>query len=524
MSSPAPKSPELSEKNRKYDRQIRLWGEHGQTLLENAQICLINASALGTEILKGIVLPGIGGFTIIDNHLVTEEDIGSNFFLESSSINQSRGKTCMHFLTELNPDVLGDYVNENVDVIIENNPEFFKNFDVIVTTNIYNENTIVKLSNLLWDLNIPLIMCKSVGFYGLATIQIREHCVIETHPDNQQNDLRLEEPFETLKEHMAGVTLTKKSPWLIVLYRYLEKYKLENDNKFPSNYKEKCKLRDLIRSEMGNDEENYEEAIKAVNSSFGGGKPISSVLEILNDEQCVNLNKNSSAFWILARAVKDFVNNEGSGHLPLPGVLPDMTADTDSYIKLQNVYRNRAIHDAEIVYRYAEQLMKELNKPNDLITEKDARLFCKEAASIALYRGTKISEQYEKNYKATNIAEGLEMPDVSLMGHYVALRAMEKFITEHGYIPGECHIETDIARIKNIASKLINEWGINTPLSDDLVHEIVRIGGAEIHSISAFLGGCISHEIIKIVSKQYKPFNNTFIYDATTSQTAVVQF
>jgi amyloid beta precursor protein binding protein 1 len=56
---------------------FRLWNEHGQALLEDAHICLINANALGTEILKSLVLPGIGAFTIIDGNKVTEEDIGS---------------------------------------------------------------------------------------------------------------------------------------------------------------------------------------------------------------------------------------------------------------------------------------------------------------------------------------------------------------------------------------------------------------------------------------------------------------
>lgn len=46
-------------------------------MLENAKVCLINANALGTEILKSLVLPGIGAFTIVDGEKVTEEDIGS---------------------------------------------------------------------------------------------------------------------------------------------------------------------------------------------------------------------------------------------------------------------------------------------------------------------------------------------------------------------------------------------------------------------------------------------------------------
>ncbi|XP_058829901.1 nedd8-activating enzyme E1 regulatory subunit [Topomyia yanbarensis] len=518
MSSPAPKSPELSDKSRKYDRQIRLWGEHGQTLLENAQICLINATALGTEILKGVVLPGIGGFTIVDNGIVTEEDIGCNFFLDLTSVGQPRAKSATQFLQELNPDVHGDHVEENVDQLIEAQPEFFKSFDVVVATAV-NERTTVRLSNLLWDQHIPFIVCRSLGFYGVARLQVKEHCVIESHPDSRQSDLRLEHPFEALKKHMTETELTPKVPWLVVMYKCLQEWVDAHEGRYPSNYKEKSELRELIRSKMTADEENFEEAIKAVNSSFGAGKPSSGIREILADDCCLNVNKESNAFWILSRALKDFVENEGNGLLPLPGVLPDMTADTASYINLQNVYRSQAVHDAEIVYRRTRQLLKELNKPNDLISEKDVRLFCREAANIAIVRGTKIADEYDKGYKATQISAGLETPN-SLMVHYMTLRAVDKFQAEYGYLPGECQVEVDTSRIKSLAAKMVSEWGISTPpISDDLAHEVCRYGGAEIHSISAFFGGCIAHELIKLVTKQYKPFDNTFIYDGTTTQT-----
>lgn len=182
------------------------------------------------------------------------------------------------------------------------------------------------------------------------------------------------------------------------------------------------------------------------------------------------------------------------------------------------MYRSQAAHDSEIVYRRARQLLKELNKPNDLITEKDVRLFCREAANIAIVRGTKIAVEYDKGYKATQISTGLETPN-SLMAHYVTLRAVDKFQAEHGYLPGECQVEVDTSRIKGLAAKMVSEWGISTPISDDLAHEVCRYGGAEIHSISAFFGGCIAHELIKLVTRQYKPFDNTFVYDGATSQT-----
>lgn len=218
-----------------------------------------------------------------------------------------------------------------------------------------------------------------------------------------------------------------------------------------------------------------------------------------------------------------FMEVNSKGWLPVSGVIPDMTANTANYINLQNIYRAQAISDSDIVYRHAQQLLKQLNLPSEMITESDTRLFCREVGTISVLRGTKIADEYEKCHKSQSITCELEMPN-SLMGHYVALRAMDRFQSEHGCDPGECHVEADTARIKTIATKLLNEWGVNATLSDELTHELCRYGGAEIHSVSAFMGGCVAQELVKLLTKQYRPINNTCIYNAITSETAVFKF
>lgn len=47
-----------SAKQKRYDRQLRLWGEHGQASMEECSVCLLNGSACGAETLKNLVLPG----------------------------------------------------------------------------------------------------------------------------------------------------------------------------------------------------------------------------------------------------------------------------------------------------------------------------------------------------------------------------------------------------------------------------------------------------------------------------------
>ena len=48
-----------SDKEKKYDRQLRLWAANGQAALEDAHILLINSGSgtVGVETLKNLVLP-----------------------------------------------------------------------------------------------------------------------------------------------------------------------------------------------------------------------------------------------------------------------------------------------------------------------------------------------------------------------------------------------------------------------------------------------------------------------------------
>ncbi len=96
-------------KEKKYDRQLRLWAASGQEALENASVLLLNSGSgvVGVETLKNLILPGIGNFTIVDGEKVQESDLGVNFFLTEKSLGKSRAAECCRYLNELNPDVKG---------------------------------------------------------------------------------------------------------------------------------------------------------------------------------------------------------------------------------------------------------------------------------------------------------------------------------------------------------------------------------------------------------------------------------
>uniref|UniRef100_A0A6P7FQU9 NEDD8-activating enzyme E1 regulatory subunit n=1 Tax=Diabrotica virgifera virgifera TaxID=50390 RepID=A0A6P7FQU9_DIAVI len=482
MSSPAPKSPEQSDKSKKYDRQLRLWGDHGQKLLEHSKVCLINATALGTEILKSLILPGIGSFTIVDGEKVTEEDIGSNFFLESDSIGTSRAQVSTQCLLELNPDVRGDFIDESPEHVMSHTQDFFNKFTVVIATAL-PEKVLIPLSKHLWESDVPLIVCRSIGFLGYIRLQVKEHTVIESHPDSENHDLRLLSPWRSLREHLENIDVSmldsktrSHTPALVILYYYLNKYK-----------------------------------------ELNGGVFKFEINEILDDESCKKLTHDSSSFWIMCAALREFVQCEGA--LPVKGSLPDMAADTTSYISLQQLYHRHAELQAESVYRRASDMARDLGLPLDAITQSEVKLFCKHASELHVVRGSCVADEYERTRLDLN--SYLEDPD-SLMFYYVILRGLERFISEFNTYPGQFddQVEPDVLKMKGIIGKLLSEWNCSQVLRDERVHEVCRYGGAEIHSVSAVLGGCAAHEVIKLITHQYKLLNNAFIYDAISSNSA----
>lgn len=149
------------------------------------------------------------------------------------------------------------------------------------------------------------------------------------------------------------------TPFPIILIKCLDEWRSGHNGNLPSTTAERTQFKDLIRSYMIEpDEENFEEALAA---SFRACKPSEipgSVNAILNDPACDNIGPNvgwrrcwcdteksansqplpqTSNFWVIARAVRDFVKNEGGGLLPLPGVVPDMKADTAKYVTMQTM-------------------------------------------------------------------------------------------------------------------------------------------------------------------------------------------
>ncbi|KAH8808914.1 hypothetical protein F5884DRAFT_845236 [Xylogone sp. PMI_703] len=509
-----------SDKEKKYDRQLRLWASSGQKELEEAHILLLNSGSgtVGIETLKNLVLPGIGRFTIADEATVNEADLGVNFFLDESSLGNSRAKCCTELLVEMNPDVTGDWYPKNKGDKLEDLFTDQATYTLIMYTNPIDAKTLDLVKQHAEKFKIPLFSIHSAGFYSYFRIHLPGvFPIVDTHPDSTATtDLRLLTPWPELSEFAAELTkdIEKQSdhihghiPYLVLLLHYLTIWKEEHGHA-PETYKEKVKFREMVaagarleNAEGG--EENFDEAVAAVLKTITPPQLGSNVKEIF-DYQPDN-NESQSSFWIITDAVKKFYADHKE--LPLPGSVPDMKAQSNVYIQLQNIYKSKARRDVDEVYSAVQS-----HPQGQKVERAEVEAYCKNAAFLKLIRGPQaansLKEVAEQEFTNDENAELTMMP-LSLFPIYLALTA-----TSHAPKASASEILSNITKTLPDAS--------SNPRVAQVAEEVARAKGGELHNISALTGGIVAQEVIKIIVKQYIPINNTCIFDGIASRTQIL--
>ncbi|KAE8152920.1 hypothetical protein BDV25DRAFT_150394 [Aspergillus avenaceus] len=540
-----------SSKERKYDRQLRLWAASGQQALEESRVLLVNSDGpwgnqstgvpgvVGVETLKNLVLPGIGGFTIVDPAVVTEADLGVNFFLEEESLGKPRAAETCRLLRELNPDVEGTYQNKSIAELLQQEPDFLAQHRLVLVSGPIKRSSLDALRKAAEALNIPVLYTRSVGFYSTFSLQLpATFPIVETHPDPETTqDLRLLNPWPELAEAAARVNNLESLddhqhghvPYLLLLLHYLEKWKGAHGGNAPSNYKEKSEFREMVRSSARiknaeGGEENYDEAVAAVLKSLNPFTLRSSTQEIFEMEECKSPKPESSDFWLIASAVREFFQQHGV--LPLPGSLPDMKAQSADYVSLQNIYKSKARKDVGEVIAIVRRIESQLSARPAHIPEKEIEIFCKNAAHIKVIHGRSIPQIDGEAHTSKAIRNNINIPD-SLVPAFIAFQVLDNIITEiqEGTLPSESlddeaawTAQTDrlMAILTSDDPSAIDEEAREHIL--DATQELRRTEGGELHNISSLTGGLVAQEALKVITRQYVPLDNTCLFDGVRSR------
>jgi NEDD8-activating enzyme E1 regulatory subunit len=556
-----------SSSSERYDRQIRIWGEHGQVRLQEAHVCMVGCGATATEILKNLVLPGIGAFTLVDDALVTRGDLANSFFFTPDSLGEARAVVASRLLCELNNSVRGNPVVGNVDELLDEGGAttlpYFGQFSCVVVAS-RSAQVVRRLAANLLEIGTPMFWARSFGFVGVHRAVLCEHFVVDSKPDFARADLRVGAQWPALRRHVDNV-LGERSlcdierhelarvPYVVLLVRLAELWRRERgDDARPARTDEFARFIDERVGAERRDCENVAEARDAAFHAFrrAGDDVPDELAAMFACDRCAQLTRDSAPHWIVVRAIDEFRRAHG-GSLPLSGAIPDMASDTRSYIALQRLYRDKASDDVDDVLERVGRLLDDLERPRADIARPLVASLCKNVRALAAPPFVSIDEEYRVESPSPRVASSLRnalatfafdddggddeeeaaAAPLSDAAWYLVVRAADAFCQEHGRWPGvdgcdDGQFGDDTRRLLAECAKLIERYGIDASPDSLEAHarELCRYGDAELHSVAAFMGGLTALEVIKTVTQQFVPATSAFVYNSIRSTSLTLTF
>ena len=451
----------------------------------------------------------------------------------------------------MNSDVKGTAKVANFVDVMEKDPSYFLQFNLIITANIPLYD-LFPLAQLCWNASVPinLMVLRSYGFIGSVRLQIRDHNIIESKSDNDPFDLRISNPFPELKEYCESyaILLNEKTnvdtlqhshiPYIVILYEAIKKWKSNHNNNSPSNFKEKEQFKQLIK-DMAinyNDELNFQEAVResyrAYTPKVLSPEVNQTIHKVYNSKEAFSSSTSEFEFLCYALVMflldKDFNPDQLP---PLPGQVPDLTATTDLYIQLQKVYKDKSEADVQHFKKLLNKLLIANNRSENSISDEIVSIFCKHSYSLISITSRSIEQEISSDIAIDKVKDILESelfddPVQTPILWYLTLRAVDRFYSKHNRWPGDNDItlESDQNQIYSELNSISKEYDIidlvsgdSTLLSTSHAVEITRYGGSELHNISALIGGIAAQEAVKLITKQYVPLNNTYLFNGIAS-------
>ncbi|KAL3103274.1 hypothetical protein niasHS_002460 [Heterodera schachtii] len=370
----------MDQQQKRYDRQIRLWGDDGQLSIQQARVCVFGSNALAAETLKSLVLAGIGSFHIIDKALVDHADFGQNFFVEEGSLGSNRAECLVKALKELNHSVHGQHHPISFGEFKRQDFQMLLQFSLVIGTSL-TANEARQLDQFLFEHDIPFVYANVCGMMGHLRLSFREHYILDNHAENAAYDLRLDFPFPELLQldnetNLESMTHEQHShtPFLLLYLKAIDKWRKSQTNAndkalFPdiTSFKTRKEFEQILMKmrqpdDKGSlDEQNFTEAKQNLLKGMRKSNVPENVKKVLLDRKASAVTGDAlnrewvDLFWILAAALREFIDKNGN-QMPISGQLPDMTSDSRRYAQLLGVYRNKSMEHAVQLFALAKDI------------------------------------------------------------------------------------------------------------------------------------------------------------------------
>ncbi|MDI9644625.1 MAG: HesA/MoeB/ThiF family protein [Candidatus Verstraetearchaeota archaeon] len=160
---------ELKESERvRYNRQMTLrgWGEASQKKVKEARVAVVGVGGLGSPASLYLAAAGVGFLRLIDNDIVEISNLNRQILHWGSDLGRPKVESAAMKLTQLNPEVVVDPVNEPLTE--GNSMQLLGDMDVVVD-GLDTLNTRQIVNRTCVELGIPYVYGAVYGMEGYLT-------------------------------------------------------------------------------------------------------------------------------------------------------------------------------------------------------------------------------------------------------------------------------------------------------------------------------------------------------------------
>jgi len=141
-------------------RHLLLWGADGQSLIENSQVLLAGAGAIGNEVAKNLAMLGVRKLVIVDYDLVETSNLSRTVFFEKGDVGKSKAEVLSRKLESNYSYVHAEFYRSRV----ENLPtKIYLNSDVILS-GLDNVPSRMYLASISCRYSIPMVDAGAIGY------------------------------------------------------------------------------------------------------------------------------------------------------------------------------------------------------------------------------------------------------------------------------------------------------------------------------------------------------------------------
>ncbi|HTW41539.1 MAG TPA: ThiF family adenylyltransferase [Solirubrobacteraceae bacterium] len=199
---------EIEAEEGRYHRQSLItWWD--QSRLQDARVLVVGAGALGNEIVKNLVLVGVGTIVVVDMDTIENSNLSRCVFFRPEDEGRPKAKTLAERASELNPDV--EVIPVVGDVRLAIGLASFAEVDVVIG-GLDNREARLFVNQACWKTTTPWIDGAIEGLMGVARVFVPPdtacyECTLSEH-DHELLAARRTCAMLTREDMLAGKTPT----------------------------------------------------------------------------------------------------------------------------------------------------------------------------------------------------------------------------------------------------------------------------------------------------------------------------